>query len=323
MNARLLTQVAPENRLLTRLPRVAAEATEAFVAVSFLTEGGAKLLVDALKPMLMKDRKIRIYCSGYMRVTHPEALRRLVALAKTFPRLELLFNGENQFHAKFMLFKTKNAGFTVFVGSSNLSTGGLLEAGEVNAVVAGRRSALFFRDAQVVEQNISKMPSFEPLTPTAIEAYARSFVQTPKRPKDVKSGKRPPGPIAPPLLVVPIYVAQEFFEPEEEQAIRGAKPTWKHFLNWDSAFQKLAHNGTFIQIDRTDRRKPKFAIQRYLEHDRIKGVGTVVHVTRGKFCPLSKLVAWTGKSQSALFGAKPLDVVGWAILRKRFPKLFA
>ena len=97
------------------------------IIVSFLMESGAKLIFDDLKN---SNAKIRILTSNYLNITQPPALYLLKNLGD---KVDLRFydNPHNSFHPKAYIFHNDETS-EIYVGSSNLSRGGLTTSIEWN-----------------------------------------------------------------------------------------------------------------------------------------------------------------------------------------------
>ena len=97
------------------------------IIVSFLMESGAKLIFNDLKD---SKAKIRILTSNYLNITQPPALYLLKNLGDN---LDLRFynNPNNSFHPKAYIFHNAENS-EIYVGSSNLSKGGLTTSIEWN-----------------------------------------------------------------------------------------------------------------------------------------------------------------------------------------------
>jgi len=106
------------------------EATSCDIAVAFLLDSGARLIVEHLKDFLARGGQARILVGDYMDVTEPMALRRLADLAGdlTFRVFEAMAQG---FHLKTYIFLSDKEG-VAFVGSSNLSEAALTTSIEWN-----------------------------------------------------------------------------------------------------------------------------------------------------------------------------------------------
>lgn len=97
------------------------------IIVSFLMESGAKLIFKDLKD---SNAKIRILTSNYLNITQPPALYLLKSLGN---KIDLRFydNPHNSFHPKAYIFHNDETS-EIYVGSSNLSRGGLTTSIEWN-----------------------------------------------------------------------------------------------------------------------------------------------------------------------------------------------
>lgn len=101
------------------------------LAVSFIMQSGLNLLENALLEALAKGCTIRILTTGYLDVTEPEALRRLLNLSTTL-QMKMYDARGRSFHPKTWLFKLANGRELAVVGSSNLSRSALLTGVEWN-----------------------------------------------------------------------------------------------------------------------------------------------------------------------------------------------
>lgn len=117
--------------LLHFLQHQIPQSVQIDLAVSFIMQSGLNLLENALLEALAKGCKIRILTTGYLDVTEPDALRRLLKLA---PALQLkMYDARGRsFHPKTWLFKLANGRELAVVGSSNLSRSALLTGVEWN-----------------------------------------------------------------------------------------------------------------------------------------------------------------------------------------------
>jgi superfamily II DNA or RNA helicase/HKD family nuclease len=115
-------------RMLDAVREGLRDATEARIAVSFTRCSGLGLLLDPLRAALARSSDVRLLTSTYMGVTQPEALHTLLGLTGLQSRVQ---RGPVGFHAKFWWFG-RGAGATCWVGSSNLTKGGLTSNVEWN-----------------------------------------------------------------------------------------------------------------------------------------------------------------------------------------------
>jgi HKD family nuclease len=173
MRVSLLTQIAPENRLLTRIGPAAKDAESVVIAVSFIQRSGMKQLFRQLRPMLERGRQVTIYTSGYMGITDPLALDDLLRLSNHYESLKAYFNIDDRFHAKFLLFDEPNGRYALFLGSSNISVEGLAATGELNVYVSGSKSDGVYKDMRIVIDTLQKTRAFEELNTDLIKLYKR------------------------------------------------------------------------------------------------------------------------------------------------------
>jgi HKD family nuclease len=91
-----------------------------------------ELLLLKMKKMLVAKRPVDIYTSGYMRITEPRSLEFLISEGKKTSNLYTFFNQDDKFHAKFFYFQLPTRKYALILDSSNISTSGLAEEGELN-----------------------------------------------------------------------------------------------------------------------------------------------------------------------------------------------
>jgi superfamily II DNA or RNA helicase/HKD family nuclease len=95
---------------------------EAAICVSFLRFSGLSLLLKELKTFLDKNGKLKLLTSTYLDVTQPEALEVLMKLQNVELRLQ---DGVTGFHTKFYSFNSHEYSEHCWIGSSNLTKGGI------------------------------------------------------------------------------------------------------------------------------------------------------------------------------------------------------
>jgi HKD family nuclease len=294
----LLSQIAPDNRLLRRLSIATKTATEAFVAVSFATKAGAATLVQVLSPMVKRGASVKVYLSGYMNITHPKALSDLHSLALHYPdQLHVYFDPDSTFHCKFMLLRLPDKKFEAFVGSSNLSVSAFHDEGELNVQVSGSTTDAFYKSAQFARQHIENDFAFEPLKPDAIEEYRIRRQKGPASTPSKKSKSRDKNGTKPgasnsgfhlTVQKVPIYVAARLFSTKERNAITSKRPEWHRFFGWISAFNHIKPGQDVLEIDKTT--SPyRFAVHRVIGHDSVAGAGHILGVQARRLRKLSVL----------------------------------
>jgi superfamily II DNA or RNA helicase len=95
---------------------------EAAICVSFLRFSGLSLLLKELNTFLEKKGKLKLLTSTYLNVTQPEALESLMKLQNVELRLQ---DGLTGFHTKFYSFNSQKYSEHCWIGSSNLTKGGI------------------------------------------------------------------------------------------------------------------------------------------------------------------------------------------------------
>jgi HKD family nuclease len=318
MKVSLLTQIAPENRLLTRLGPQAKDAESAIVAVSFIQRSGMKHLFQRLRPLLDRDRPVTIFTSGYLGITDPLALEDLLRLTKLYKSLKAFFNLEERFHSKFLLFDKPRSSYALFLGSSNISVEGLAATGELNVHVRGQKSDSIYRDMQIVIGSLRQSHRFEELAQDLIAEYRRHY---PKRSTKQGLPARRVRLILP-SDKMPVYLIWQRFTVAEERKIKKKHPRWDNYVSYDRLLKKLKLGDHFICIRKLRGERPTFTMCKYLEHDRIGGVGTVAHIKDGAILSLKKLSDRLRITEKELLRTKHLDVYGIAITRRDFKDAF-
>jgi HKD family nuclease len=97
-------------------------ANEITICVSFLRFSGLSLLLKELNNFLLLNRKLKILTSTYLNITQPEALEILMGMQNIEVRIQ---TGKEGFHTKFYLFTEISGCSYCWIGSSNLTKGGL------------------------------------------------------------------------------------------------------------------------------------------------------------------------------------------------------
>jgi HKD family nuclease len=125
-----ISQMSPNTVLnLPQSPRMVdvlrqglTTSNEAAICVSFLRCSGLSLVLKELNAFLERHGKLRLLTSTYLNVTQPEALETLMKLAKVELRLQ---DGSTGFHTKFYFFNSEKHSAYCWIGSSNLTKGGI------------------------------------------------------------------------------------------------------------------------------------------------------------------------------------------------------
>jgi len=132
------------NKLLPYLRAVGASCRQIDIAVAFITAAGLESLLHLLKQVARKGR-VRILTGIYQGFTDPKALAALLReQTASSERLSVRISHDHRFHWKtYLLTGTRSA--TAIVGSSNMTSEGLAESGELNIVLTTRYDAKDFR----------------------------------------------------------------------------------------------------------------------------------------------------------------------------------
>jgi HKD family nuclease len=320
VNIKLLTQISPENRLLNRLNHETMNAQKAFIAVSFIQNAGLKHLFKSIKGMLINKKTVVLYTAGYLGITDPVALERLLQMSQEFFSLKVYFNPADRFHSKFLLFEKPQKKYCLFLGSSNVSVGGLIDVGELNIQLKGKITDQVYKDLQIVINNLVKNKDFKRIDKTLITNYKQMYKKRKTTKKRKFSGMKLP---TIPTEKMAIYVADDSFSEKEEKAIQTKHPGWDDYIEMLSVIKALEKGDYFLNVSMVKGEKKSFNVSKFLEYDRIRSVGTVAHIKSGKDISISKLLKKLNVTEKTLRGSKKLDIYDIAILRKNFKDAFA
>jgi HKD family nuclease/diadenosine tetraphosphate (Ap4A) HIT family hydrolase len=122
------------------------------IAVAFLLDSGARMIVAHLRDFLARGGRARILVGDYLDVTEPAALRRLNDLSGDLT-VRVYEARDRGFHLKTYIFQTDDEGIA-FVGSSNLSAPALTSSIEWNYKVISRHELAGFSEIAVGFESI-------------------------------------------------------------------------------------------------------------------------------------------------------------------------
>lgn len=131
------SNIPGELRMLDVLRDRLRDSREIAISVSFLRYSGLGLIVDDLKTFVERGGRVRILTSTYLGITQPEALQQLFKISGVECRVHVAgftglspTKGDTGFHTKLFIFK--NGHKECWVGSSNMTKGGLASNIEAN-----------------------------------------------------------------------------------------------------------------------------------------------------------------------------------------------
>ena len=127
-------------------------STTCDMAVAFLLDSGARMIVAHLSDFLARGGRARILVGDYLDVTEPAALRRLNDLSGDLA-VRVYEARDRGFHLKTYIFQTDVEGIA-FVGSSNLSAPALTSSIEWNYKVISRQERAGFSEITIGFENI-------------------------------------------------------------------------------------------------------------------------------------------------------------------------
>ena len=160
-NQQLIT--GDNDPLLPNLVHAINNATEIEITVSFIQPSGLALLFDPLSEALQSGATLKLLTSDYLDITHPNALRELMALVDRGADVRIYQTHSNQsFHMKSYIFVKTNdqseiTGGCAFIGSSNISASALTKGHEWNF----RHDYTQPKTSQAAKQFLSIRTAFE------------------------------------------------------------------------------------------------------------------------------------------------------------------
>ncbi len=170
------------------------ESTTCDIAVAFLLDSGARMVVSHLRDFLLRGGKARILVGDYFDVTEPAALRRLNDLSGDL-MVRVFEAYERGFHLKTYIFQTDVEGIA-FVGSSNLSAPALTSSIEWNYKVVSSHERGGFSEITTGFENLFN--SYQSVV--ADEGWIRRY-EARRVPPDWRAAglaEEPPAPMAAP-----------------------------------------------------------------------------------------------------------------------------
>ncbi|RVJ12582.1 DUF3427 domain-containing protein [Sinorhizobium medicae] len=147
------------------------QATVCDIAVAFLLDSGARLIVEHLRDFLARGGRARVLVGDYLDVTEPVALRRLADLEGDLT-LRVYEARSRGFHLKTYTFLTSTDG-VAFVGSSNLSETALTTSIEWNYKVISSHDTAGFSEIRSRFEELFNDNASRPITPDWIDLYER------------------------------------------------------------------------------------------------------------------------------------------------------
>lgn len=133
----IASNIPGELRMLDVLRDRLRDSCEITISVSFLRYSGLGLIIDDLKTFVGRGGRVRILTSTYLGITQPEALQQLSKITGVECRVHVAgftnlspTKGNTGFHTKLFIFK--NGHKECWVGSSNMTKGGLASNIEAN-----------------------------------------------------------------------------------------------------------------------------------------------------------------------------------------------
>jgi superfamily II DNA or RNA helicase/HKD family nuclease len=178
-------------------------STTCDIAVAFLLDSGARMIVAHLRDFLARGGQARILVGDYLDVTEPAAIRRLNDLSGDLV-VRVFEAHERGFHLKTYIFQTELEGIA-FVGSSNLSAPALTSSIEWNYKVISSHERAGFSEITAGFESIFN--SYQVVS--ADEAWIRRY-EARRAPPDWRGAgvaEEPPAPMAIPHFIQQLALA--------------------------------------------------------------------------------------------------------------------
>jgi superfamily II DNA or RNA helicase/diadenosine tetraphosphate (Ap4A) HIT family hydrolase len=182
------------------------------IAVAFLLDSGARMIVAHLQDFLARGGRARILVGDYLDVTEPAALRRLNDLSGDLV-VRVFEARERGFHLKTYIFRTDVEGIA-FVGSSNLSAPALTSSIEWNYKVISSHEQAGFSEITAGFEDIFNLYQ----SVSADEAWIRLY-EARRAPTDWRGAGMAQEPPAP--MEVPHAIQLQALEALEETRREG------------------------------------------------------------------------------------------------------
>jgi len=115
-------------KVLTTILEELSSCSSFDIAVAFITQSGVACIIETLKKLEQRGVKGRILSSTYLNFTQPNALDSLLQ----FSNLEVKMDVSNDFHSKGFLFYKSDSNYSLYIGSSNLTSSALTTNVELN-----------------------------------------------------------------------------------------------------------------------------------------------------------------------------------------------
>jgi HKD family nuclease/diadenosine tetraphosphate (Ap4A) HIT family hydrolase len=173
-----------DDPLLPHLVTHMDRADRCEIAVAFLLDSGARLILKHLEDLLARGGSARILVGDYLDVTDPVALRRLADLDRDLVLRAYQSGSGLGFHLKSYTFLSGAEGVS-FVGSSNISESALTTSIEWNYKVISSHDVGGFGQIRRAFDHLFNAPATTIATPAWIDAYERRRVTEPIRIPDV------------------------------------------------------------------------------------------------------------------------------------------
>jgi len=168
--------------LFTALNLCLTPIAEAYFAVAFIKQSGLSQIIRPIEDCLKSGGKVEFIVGLDFRTTEPASLSELLNLSQLsnlnyFCFSDPAVDNSPAFHPKLYIIKRADGLFSVAVGSSNLTDGGLRKNVEVNVVFEGAEEEKFVSDALTIYERIRQQDTLFTPDEDYITAYGDLYAQ--------------------------------------------------------------------------------------------------------------------------------------------------
>ncbi len=224
------------NNLLDTLRSLFPKANEIKLGIAFVKYSGFSLVEDSIRECLKNGGRAEFVLGLDFRTTEPKVLRILDTMAKSGLSIKLLcfsdpsVNDTALYHPKIYLIRKRDQ-FVISIGSSNLTSGGLKDNAEVNAIIEASAKEKIVSDIYAVYNRFKfQRNAFEPNL-AYIERYEEVYEIVRKKSSEALKERRTENRIKD--------------LKERERILPKPKPGGTELLGWQKLVYEKLPGGTF------------------------------------------------------------------------------